>query len=177
MQFEKTDIEGIWVITPKVFEDQRGYFMETFIRKAFETYVGPVDFVQENESLSRFGVTRGLHFQKEPYAQSKLIRVVKGRIFDVAVDIRPDSPTCGRHFCIELSDVNKKQLFIPGGFAHGFCVQSREALVQYKTDVPYTPGAEGAYRYDSPALEIRWPLSQEKMILSAKDMAAPLFSY
>lgn len=176
MQFEKTDIEGIWVITPKVFEDQRGYFMETFIRKAFEAHIVPLVFVQENESLSRFGVTRGLHFQKRPYAQSKLIRVVKGRIFDVAVDIRPDLPTYGQHFCIELSEGNKKQLFIPGGFAHGFCVLSQEALVQYKTDVPYTPEAEGAFRYDSPALDIQWPLSAEEMILSAKDMTAPFFS-
>lgn len=175
MVFEQATIKGIWIITPRVIEDQRGYFMESYLKEALEQHVGPVDFVQENESLSRFGVTRGLHFQKEPYVQSKFIRVVDGEIFDVAVDIRENSPTRGQFFHINLSSVNKRQLFIPKGFAHGFCVLSSRAIVQYKTDERYNPASEGIYRYDSPALAIPWPLFPDQMILSSRDRDARPF--
>lgn len=177
MVFEEAPLKGIWIITPHVIEDKRGYFMESFLKDELVKRTGPVDFIQENESMSRFGVTRGLHFQKEPYAQSKFIRVAEGEIFDVAVDIRENSPTRGRHFCITLNSVNKKQLFIPGGFAHGFCVLSPRAIVQYKTDVRYNPGAEGIFRFDSPGLGIPWPLSSREMILSDKDRNAPPFQF
>ena len=119
MKIEESNIKGIWIITPRVFEDNRGYFMESYLKDVVAEKTGPIDFIQENESMSHYGVTRGLHFQKEPYAQSKFIRVVVGEIFDVAVDIREGSPTYGRFFAIHLSDTNKKQLFIPKGFAHG----------------------------------------------------------
>jgi len=175
MVFEETAIKGIWIITPRVIVDKRGYFMESYLKEELEKRVGPVDFVQENESLSHFGVTRGLHFQKEPYAQSKFIRVVDGEIFDVAVDIRENSHTRGRCFHLHLSSENKKQLFIPKGFAHGFCVLTPRAIVQYKTDERYNPASEGIYRYDSPALGIPWPLSPGQMILSSRDREAQPF--
>lgn len=139
MKFEESHIKGIWIITPRIIEDKRGYFMESYLKDKLEAITGPITFVQENESMSCYGVTRGLHFQKEPYAQSKFIRVVAGEIFDVAVDIREGSSTYGRFFAIRLSAENKKQLFIPKGFAHGFCVLSEKAVVQYKTDVYYHP--------------------------------------
>ncbi|HOO42138.1 MAG TPA: dTDP-4-dehydrorhamnose 3,5-epimerase [Bacteroidales bacterium] len=174
MVFEEAPIKGIWIITPRVYRDERGYFMESFLRESFSRHIGLIDFVQENESMSRFGVTRGLHYQADPYAQSKYIRVVEGKIFDVAVDIRPESPTRGKVFCLDLSAENKKQLFIPKGFAHGFCVLSPTAVVQYKTDVPYHPESEGIFHVDSPSLAIPWPLSTQEMILSPKDkLAAP----
>ncbi|MFY9116544.1 MAG: dTDP-4-dehydrorhamnose 3,5-epimerase [Bacteroidales bacterium] len=176
MKFEESHIKGIWIITPRIIEDKRGYFMESYLKDKLEAITGPITFVQENESMSCYGVTRGLHFQKEPYAQSKFIRVVAGEIFDVAVDIREGSSTYGRFFAIRLSAENKKQLFIPKGFAHGFCVLSEKAVVQYKTDVYYHPPSEAAFRYDSPALGIPWPLSSAEMILSDKDKNAPFFT-
>ncbi len=175
MTFETTPIDGLLVITPKVFEDARGYFMESFRQDALEAFMGPVNFVQENESFSVYGVTRGLHFQKAPHAQAKLIRAVTGAIFDVAVDIRPQSSTYGKYFAVQLSGENKKQFFIPRGFAHGFCVLSPTAVVQYKTDAVYCPAAEGSFRYDSPDLDIPWPVAENERILSAKDKAAPIF--
>jgi dTDP-4-dehydrorhamnose 3,5-epimerase len=175
MVFEEAPIKGIWIITPRVLLDERGYFMESFLRDSFNRHIGPIDFVQENESMSRFGVTRGLHYQEDPHAQSKYIRVVEGEIFDVAVDIRQASPTRGQAFCLNLSAENKKQLFIPSGFAHGFCVISPRAVVQYKTDVPYHPESEGIFHIDSPALAIPWPLSAGEMILSEKDKRAETF--
>ncbi len=175
MVFEEAPIKGIWIITPRVLRDERGYFMESFLRESFTRHIGSIDFVQENESMSRFGVTRGLHYQKEPHAQSKYIRVVEGEIFDVTVDIRQGSPTRGQFFCLNLSAENKKQLFIPRGFAHGFCVLSSVAIVQYKTDIGYHPASEGIFHIDSPALSIPWPLSSGKMILSEKDKNAGPF--
>ena len=150
--------------------------MESYLKEVLEDKTGPITFVQENESMSRYGVTRGLHFQREPYAQSKFIRVVVGQIFDVAVDIREGSPTYGRVFSMYLSSENKKQLFIPKGFAHGFCVLSPKAIVQYKTDVLYHPASEGVFRYDSPTLNIPWPLPSHQMVLSGKDKNAPYFT-
>ncbi|MDY0332414.1 MAG: dTDP-4-dehydrorhamnose 3,5-epimerase [Bacteroidales bacterium] len=176
MKIEESNIKGIWIITPRVFEDNRGYFMESYLKDVVAEKTGPIDFIQENESMSHYGVTRGLHFQKEPYAQSKFIRVVVGEIFDVAVDIREGSPTYGRFFAIHLSDTNKKQLFIPKGFAHGFCVLSPKAIVQYKTDILYNPASEGVFRYNSPSLGIPWPLSSQEMVLSEKDKKAPFFT-
>ncbi|MFA5443592.1 MAG: dTDP-4-dehydrorhamnose 3,5-epimerase [Bacteroidales bacterium] len=175
MFFEEARIKGIWIITPSVFPDERGYFMESYLKESFTRHIGPLDFVQENESMSRFGVTRGLHYQEDPHAQSKYIRVVEGEIFDVAVDIRRASPTRGEAFCLTLSAENKKQLFIPKGFAHGFCVLSPRAVVQYKTDVCYHPECEGVFHVDSPALAIPWPLSAGEMILSEKDKRADPF--
>ena len=172
MVFEEAPIKGIWIITPRVFRDERGYFMESYLRESFARHIGPIEFVQENESLSRFGVTRGLHYQEDPHAQSKYIRVVEGEIFDVAVDIRRESPTLGQAFCLNLSSENKKQLFIPKGFAHGFCVLSPVAVVQYKTDAFYHPGSEGVFHVSSPDLAIPWPLSDGEMILSEKDKQA-----
>jgi dTDP-4-dehydrorhamnose 3,5-epimerase len=177
MVFEEAPLKGIWIITPRVIADRRGYFMESFLKEALTSRVGPVEFVQENESLSHFGVTRGLHYQRAPYAQSKYIRVVEGEIFDVALDIREGSATRGQFFCIHLDSVTKKQLFIPGGFAHGFCVLSERAIVQYKTDIPYHPESEGVFRFDSPSLGIPWPLPYEQMILSEKDFGAPPFAF
>ena len=176
MKIEESRIKGIWIITPRVFEDERGYFMESYLKDKLEEKTGPITFVQENESMSRYGVTRGLHFQKEPFSQSKFIRVVVGEIFDVAVDIRSGSSTFGQFFSTRLSAENKKQLFIPKGFAHGFCVLSEKAVVQYKTDTLYHPESEGAFRYDSPPLGIPWPLSSTEMILSEKDKNAPFFT-
>lgn len=176
MQIQETTLPGILIATPTVYEDPRGYFMESFVLPALEAFTGPITFVQENESKSRYGVTRGLHFQREPYAQSKLLRVVEGEIFDVAVDIRPQSPTYGQYFSIHLSAENKKQLFIPKGFAHGFCTLSPCAILLYKTDNLYHPESEGSFRYDSPDLHIAWPLPSQQMILSPKDTAAPCFS-
>lgn len=177
MKFEEAPIQGIWIITPYILEDKRGYFMESFLKEELIKRIGPIDFIQENESMSHFGVTRGLHFQKEPYAQSKYIRVVEGEIFDVAVDIRENSPTRGKIFYITLNSADKKQLFISKGFAHGFCVLSSRAIVQYKTDMRYNPQAEGVFRFDSPGLNIPWPLSPDKMILSDKDRKAPPYRF
>lgn len=173
MNVIKTDIEGVVIIKPKIFGDSRGYFFESYSQMDFDAAVGQVRFVQDNESKSCYGVVRGLHFQKPPFAQSKLVRAVKGTVLDVAVDIRAGSPTFGKHVAVELSEENHRQLFIPKGFAHGFAVLSEEAVFQYKCDCFYTPGSEGAIAWDDPALGIDWKIPSDKAILSEKDMHQP----
>ena len=168
-----TEIEGVKVIEPRVFNDARGYFFESFSQREFDEKVGKVNFVQDNESKSCIGVVRGLHFQKPPYSQAKLVRVVKGRVLDVAVDLRKGSSTFGKHVSVELSEENKLQFFIPKGFAHGFVVLSDEALFQYKCDEFYHPESEGAIAWDDPDLGIDWKLPVEKRILSEKDSHHP----
>lgn len=169
MQIIKTEIEGVVVIEPKVFGDHRGYFFESFSERDFTTQVREIKFVQDNESKSCYGVLRGLHFQKPPYAQSKLVRVVRGAVLDVAVDIRRGSPTFGKHVAVELTEENHRQFFIPRGFAHGFVVLSDEAVFQYKCDSFYAPQHEGAIAWDDPDLAIDWKVPTEKLILSEKD--------
>ena len=176
MRVIKTDIQGVVVIEPRVFEDARGYFFESFSQKDFEKEIGPVNFVQDNESKSSYGVVRGLHFQKPPFAQAKLVRVISGTVLDVAVDIRPGSPTFGRHVAVELTGDNHLQLFIPKGFAHGFSVLSDEAVFQYTCDNFYAPQAEGAIAWDDPALGIDWRVPAEKVVLSGKDRLHPRLS-
>lgn len=174
MEVIKTAIEGVVIIEPRLFRDNRGYFFESFNQKEFEQKVRPVRFVQDNESYSSYGVLRGLHFQKLPFAQSKLVRVVQGTVLDVAVDIRRGSPTFGRHVAVELSGDNHRQFFIPRGFAHGFCVLSQTALFQYKCDNFYTPQSEGAVAWNDPALDIDWKVRPDDVILSEKDTRHPL---
>ena len=173
MEIIKTSIEGLVIIRPRIFSDSRGYFFESYSQRDFEKEIGDIHFVQDNESKSSYGVLRGLHFQKPPYAQSKLVRVIKGTVLDVAVDIRKGSPTYGKWEAVELSEDNKLQLFIPRGFAHGFSVLSKEALFQYKCDNFYHPEAEGAIAWDDPQLNIAWQLPKDSIILSAKDMKHP----
>lgn len=169
----KTEIEGVVIIEPKVFGDERGYFFESWSQKDFDEQVCPIKFVQDNESKSCYGVLRGLHFQKGRYSQSKLVRVVKGRVLDVAVDIRKGSPTFGKHVAVELTAENHRQFFIPRGFAHGFVVLSDEAVFQYKCDNLYAPQEEGALVWDDPEIGIDWGVPADKVILSAKDKVHP----
>ena len=169
MRVIKTDIEGLLILEPEVFGDSRGYFMESFSERAFDNEVAPIRFVQDNRSYSRYGVVRGLHYQREPYAQSKLVSCVVGRVLDVAVDIREGSPTFGKHVAVELSAENHRQLFIPKGFAHGFAVLSDEALFEYKCDEFYHPEAEYGIAWDDPNIGIDWRLPKEDIILSKKD--------
>ena len=170
MEVKKTAIEGVFVIEPTVFGDERGYFFESFNEREFFEKTGiDVKFVQDNESKSRYGVLRGLHFQKAPYEQAKLVRVVKGRVLDVAVDIRKGSPTFGRYTAVELTGDNHRQCFIPRGFAHGFCVLSEEAVFQYKCDEYYHPEAEDAIAWDDADIAIEWPIPVDDIILSEKD--------
>lgn len=177
MEIIKTALEGVVIIRPKIFGDARGYFFESFNQKGFTEKVlgmeyNPEDrtlFVQDNESKSSYGVVRGLHFQKPPYAQAKLIRVIKGKVLDVAVDIRKGSSTYGKHVAVELSGENHEQLYIPRGFAHGFSVLSEEAILQYKCDNLYAPQAEGAIIWNDPDLAIDWKLDAEDVLLSEKD--------
>lgn len=169
MNIIQTEIKGVVIIEPKIFGDDRGYFFESFSQREFEEKVAKTTFVQDNESKSRYGVLRGLHFQKEPYAQSKLVRVVKGRVLDVAVDIREGSPTFGKHVSVDLSGENKRQLFIPRGFAHGFVVLSEEAIFLYKCDNYYAPDSEGGILWNDPKLKIDWRIPAEDIILSEKD--------
>ena len=169
MRVIKTDIEGLLILEPEVFGDNRGYFMESFSERAFDNEVAPIRFVQDNRSYSRYGVVRGLHYQREPYAQSKLVSCVVGRVLDVAVDIREGSPTFGKHVAVELSAENHRQLFIPKGFAHGFAVLSDEALFEYKCDEFYHPEAECGIAWDDPNIGIDWRLPKEDIILSKKD--------
>lgn len=169
MDYIQTEIDGVWVIQPKVFCDDRGYFMEAFKKEEFERNIGKVDFIQDNESKSSFGVLRGLHYQKGEYSQAKLVRVIKGRVLDVAVDLRRDSKTFGKYVSIELSEDNKRQFFIPRGFAHGFLVLSEEAIFTYKVDNVYMPSAEASIRYDDPFVNIDWPITDEQVVLSPKD--------
>lgn len=173
MKLIKTAIEGVVELEPRVFGDARGYFFESFSQRVFDELLGRVDFVQDNESRSSYGVIRGLHYQLPPYTQAKLVRVVKGRVLDVAVDLRKGSATFGKHVAVELSEENKKQLFIPGGFAHGYAVLSEEAIFQYKCDRYYAPGHEGGIRFDDPTLGIDWRIPEGKMILSEKDLRHP----
>ena len=174
MKVTRTSMEGLLIIEPKVFNDQRGYFSETYSQQEFAEKVNNVQFVQDNESYSVRGVLRGLHFQKPPFDQAKLVRVVKGEVLDVAVDLREGSPTFGKHSAIRLSEENKLQLFIPKGFAHGFIVLSNEALFQYKCDNYYAPDHEGTLLWNDPALGIDWLLPMEEIILSEKDKRNPL---
>ena len=172
MDYIKTEIDGVWIIQPKVFNDARGYFFEAWKKEEFEQHVGYVDFIQDNESKSSYGVLRGLHYQKGSFSQAKLVRVIKGRVVDVAVDIRRNSPTFGKHVMVELSDENKRQFFIPRGFAHGFLVLSDEAVFTYKVDNPYAPQAEASIRFDDPDLAIQWPIDAKDILTSAKDLSA-----
>ena len=174
MKLKETGISGLMVIEPDVFGDSRGYFMESFSLRKFRELTGlDIDFVQDNESKSSYGVVRGLHFQRPPHAQSKLVRVVQGRVLDVAVDLREGSPTYGKHYAIELSGENHLQMFIPKGFAHGFAVLSDEAVFQYKCDEYYAPESEGAVAWDDPDLAIDWMLPKEDIRLSDKDKSNP----
>jgi dTDP-4-dehydrorhamnose 3,5-epimerase len=174
MNVIKTDIQGVVIVEPKVFGDHRGYFFESFSEKDFAEAVGEVKFVQDNESKSSYGVLRGLHFQKPPHAQAKLVRVVKGRVLDVAVDLRKGSPTFGKHVAVELTEENHRQLFIPRGFAHGFVVLSDEAVFQYKCDNYYAPQSEGSVLWNDPDIGIEWGIPSEDVMLSEKDRNAAL---
>lgn len=176
MELINTAIDGVYILKPRVFADARGYFFESYSKRVFEEKVGRVDFVQDNESMSRRGVVRGLHFQAPPFAQSKLVRCIRGRVLDVVVDIRVGSPTYGQHIAVELSDENKLQFFIPKGFAHGFAVLSEEAVFQYKCDEYYHPEAEGGLSALDPALGIDWRLTPSELLLSDKDLRNPSLS-
>lgn len=169
MEVIKTDIEGVFIIKPRVFNDARGYFFESYSKREFDEKIGPVDFVQDNESCSTKGVMRGLHFQRPPFTQSKLVRCVKGAVLDVAVDIRKGSPTYGKHVAVELTEDNHLQFFIPKGFAHGFAVLSDVAVFQYKCDEFYHPEADGGISILDDSLGIDWRINPEEAILSEKD--------
>lgn len=169
MKVIETEIKGVVILEPQIFKDSRGYFFESFSKRSFEDLVGKVDFVQDNESMSTYGSVRGLHYQLPPYTQAKLVRVIKGCVLDVAVDLRKDSETFGKHISVELSEENKRQLFIPKGFAHGFAVLSKEAVFEYKCDNYYASGYEGGIKFDDPSLDIDWKIPSGEMILSEKD--------
>ena len=173
MNVIKTDIEGVVIIEPRIFKDARGYFFESFSERDFCKEVREVRFVQDNESKSSYGVLRGLHFQKPPFCQSKLVRVIKGAVLDVAVDIRKGSPTFGKHVAVELTEDNHRQFFVPRGFAHGFSVLSDEVIFQYICDNFYAPQSEGAIAWNDPDLNIDWRIPAEKVILSEKDKNHP----
>lgn len=170
MKITETEIAGTWILEPKVYGDDRGYFFESFSRQIFEETIGKITFVQENESRSSLGVVRGLHYQRPPFSQAKLLRVVQGCVWDIAVDLRKDAATFGHYIAVELSGENKRQFFIPRGFAHGFAVLSEMAIFQYKCDNYYAPEYEGGIRFDDPKLGIDWKVPREKMILSEKDL-------
>lgn len=174
MEYLKTEIAGVYVIEPRVFSDARGYFMEAWKQEEFNRHIGRVDFIQDNESKSTFGVLRGLHYQKGELSQAKLVRVIKGRVVDVAVDLRKSSATFGKHVMVELSEDNKRQFFIPRGFAHGFLVLSDEAIFTYKVDNPYAPQAEAGIRWDDPDLGIAWPIDAGQVVTSEKDLRQSL---
>lgn len=177
MEIIKPDIEGLLVIKPRIFTDSRGYFFESYSKRIFDEIIGyPVEFVQDNQSKSVYGVVRGLHFQIPPFTQAKLVRCIKGSVLDVAVDMRKNSSTFGKHFAIELSEDNKLQFFIPHGFAHGFSVLSEEAVFQYKCDNYYAPEADGGITLDDESLGIDWKIAPEKRILSDKDRRHPKLS-
>ena len=169
MEIIKTGIEGLLILEPRIFQDARGYFFESFSQREFEEKVGPVHFVQDNESMSTYGVMRGLHFQRPPYTQSKLVRCVSGAVLDVAVDIRQGSPTYGKHVAVELTAENHRQFFIPKGFAHGFAVLSETAVFQYKCDEFYHPEADAGISILDDSLGIDWRIPMDKAILSDKD--------
>ena len=177
MKYFETEIKGVWIIEPQRFGDPRGYFMEAFKLTEFRAATGTAtEFIQDNESVSSRGVLRGLHFQRGEYAQAKLVRVSRGKVLDVAVDLRPDSETFGRHIAVELSDENARQLFIPRGFAHGFAVLSDRATVQYKCDAFYAPESEGGIAWDDPELAIDWHVDGDRVALSPKDARHPRLS-
>ncbi|HWR99998.1 MAG TPA: dTDP-4-dehydrorhamnose 3,5-epimerase [Prolixibacteraceae bacterium] len=176
MNFITTPFPGLYLIEPKVFGDDRGYFFESFRQEEFEKHIGKIEFVQDNESKSGYGVLRGLHFQRAPYTQAKLVRCITGNILDVVVDLRKESTTFKKSYAIELSDRNKLQLFIPRGFAHGFVVLSKEAIFSYKVDNLYVPESEGGIRYNDPELSIDWKLQEEELKLSGKDLILPYMS-
>ena len=175
MKFVNTPIEGLVIIEPTVFEDDRGYFSESYNKKKFEKAIGEISFVQDNESKSSKGVLRGLHFQKPPYAQAKLVRCIEGKVLDVAVDIREGSETFGQHVTVELTGENKKQVFIPRGFAHGFLVLSESAIFAYKVDNSYAPTHDAGIRWDDSLLNIQWGVSESEVLVSEKDAKLPFF--
>ena len=175
MNYIQTEIDGVWIIEPKVFSDPRGYFMEAFKQQEFDATIGQINFIQDNESKYSFGTLSGLHYQKGDYCQAKLVRVIKGEVLDVAVDLRKSSPTFGKHISVLLSDDNKRQLFIPRGFAHGFLVKSEEAVFTYKVDNIYAPQAEASIIYNDPALGIDWPIADSQLVMSEKDRQAGNF--
>lgn len=170
MEVIKTNIDGVVILEPRIFEDSRGYFFESFSLREFEEKVRPINFVQDNESMSSYGVMRGLHFQRPPFTQSKLVRVIKGAVLDVAVDIRKGSPTYGQHVAVELTEYNHRQFFVPRGFAHGFAVLSETAVFQYKCDEFYHPEADGGVSILDDSLGIDWKIPTDKAILSDKDL-------
>jgi len=175
MKCLKTEIQDLYIIEPSVFEDDRGYFLESFNLEKFQEHIGPIAFVQDNESKSSKGVVRGLHFQKPPFNQAKLVRCIEGRVLDVTVDIRKGSPTYGKHVSIELSGENKKQVFVPQGFAHGFSVLSKTAVIAYKVDNRFAPEYDAGIRFDDEALQIDWGVSLAEVQLSEKDKNLPSF--
>lgn len=174
MEYIETEIAGVFIIEPRVFSDARGYFMEAWKEEEFNQHIGRVKFIQDNESKSSYGVLRGLHYQKGEWSQAKLVRVIKGRVLDVAVDICKSSPTFGKHVMVELSEDNKRQFFIPRGFAHGFLVLSEEAIFTYKVDNPYMPAEEAGIRWNDPELAIEWPIDPAVVQTSEKDLKQPL---
>lgn len=176
MEVIKTDIEGVVILEPRLFRDERGYFFESFSQREFNEKVAEVTFVQDNESMSTRGVMRGLHFQRPPYTQAKLVRCVRGAVLDVAVDLRKGSPTFGKHVAVELTEGNHRQLYIPHGFAHGFVVLSEEAVFQYKCDNYYAPQADGGVSILDPSLGIDWKIDMSEAILSPKDLNHPLLA-
>jgi len=175
MKFIKTEIPDVYIIEPSVFGDDRGYFLESFNLKKFEENIYPIKFIQDNESKSSRGVLRGLHFQKPPFSQAKLVRCIKGRVLDVAVDVRKGSPTYGKHLAVELSGENKRQLFVPRGFAHGFSVLSESAIFAYKVDNSYATEYDSGIKYDDTDLNINWSLTENEVKLSLKDKNLPAF--
>lgn len=176
MIFTEQELKDVWIIEPKVFPDERGYFMESYKKELFEQHIGKIDFVQDNESKSTRGVLRGLHYQTGEYAQAKLVRALLGRVLDVIVDLRKSSPTFGKHIAVELSDQNKRQLFVPRGFAHGFLVLSEEAIFSYKVDNAYAPAQEASLLWNDPTVNIDWGMKEEELLLSAKDKSGKVFS-
>lgn len=176
MKFTEQSIKGVWVIEPKVFTDERGYFMESYKKEVFEEHVGKVNFIQDNESKSTRGVLRGLHYQTGEYSQAKLVRALKGSVLDVAVDLRKSSSTFGQYIAIELTEDNKKQFFIPRGFAHGFLVLSQEAVFSYKVDNIYAPTHETTLLWNDPVIGIDWGIEEQELILSPKDRIGKLLS-
>ena len=172
MNYIETAIKGVYILEPRVFQDARGYFMETWNQADFDKHVGKVTFIQDNESKSSYGVLRGLHYQKGEFSQAKLVRVIQGKVLDVAVDIRKSSPTFGKYVLVELSEENKRQLFIPRGFAHGFLVLSEEAVFTYKVDNVYAPQAEAGIKWNDEDIAIEWPINPQDLVLSEKDSRA-----
>ena len=170
MEYIETAIPGVFIVEPRVFKDARGYFFESYRQSDFDEHVAPTVFVQDNESKSSYGVLRGLHYQRGEHSQAKLVRVIKGKVLDVAVDIRRSSATFGKYVAVELSEENKRQLFIPRGFAHGFLVLSDEAIFTYKVDNDYAPQSEASIRFDDPEIGIEWPIDAADVVTSEKDL-------